>query len=83
MLKKLVITCKYEEKGCSNRYEFNKLNNLLDHEKICDFNNSRKFILKESLININETLEIILRCFELNVDIINHDCFTTLVKLIL
>ena len=83
LLKKLVINCKYDEKGCNEKYQFNSLQNLVDHQKICFFNNSRKTILKENTININETIENCLRCFDLNVDVTNHDCLTTLVKLIL
>ena len=83
LLKKLVINCKYDEKGCNEKYQFNSLQNLVDHQKICFFNNSRKTILKENTINIKETIENCLRCFDLNVDVTNHDCLTTLVKLIL
>ena len=83
LLEKLVMNCKYEEKGCKERYEINSLQNLLDHEKVCFYNPSTKLLLKQNSIYINEALENCLRCYDLNVDVTNHDCITTLLKIVL
>ena len=83
LLEKLVINCIFEEKGCKERYDINTLQKLLDHEKVCFFNPSTKLLLKQNSIYINEAIENCLRCYDMNLDGTNHDCITTLVKLIL
>ena len=83
LLEKLVINCIFEEKGCKERYDINTLQQLLDHEKVCFFNPSTKLLLKQNSIYISEAIENCLRCYDMNLDVTNHDCITTLAKLIL
>ena len=76
LLEKLVINCKFEEKGCKETYQTNTLQNLLDHEKECFYNQSKNLFL-------NEILENYLKNNALNIELANNDCLTTLLKLVL
>ena len=82
LIEKLIINCKYLEKGCQERNPFITIQNLLDHEKLCPYNETRKCILKENAININELKEDCVKCEDSFVDVANHDCMTTVLKII-
>ena len=82
IIEKLIINCKYLEKGCQERNQFNTVQNLLDHEKLCPYNETRKCVLKENAININELKENCVKCEDSFVDVANHDCMTTVLKII-
>ena len=40
LLEKLVISCRFLEKGCDSEFQINSLESLILHEKKCLFNNS-------------------------------------------
>ena len=82
LIEKLIINCKYLEKGCPERNQFVTIRNLLDHEKFCPYNESRKCALKEKAININELKVNCVKCKDSFVDVANHDCMTTVLKII-
>ena len=52
LLEKLVISCKYFEKGCQNDYQINSLESLISHENMCIFNNSN-LKLKDTHLAVN------------------------------
>ena len=52
LLEKLVISCKYEEIGCKEKYQIDSLQNLLDHELLCSNNLSLKPVFKENEISL-------------------------------
>ena len=52
LLEKLVISCKYFEKGCQNEYQINSLDSLISHENMCIFNNSN-LKLKDTHLAVN------------------------------
>ena len=54
ILEKLVLNCKYEDKGCQERHQLNTLKYLMYHEKLCQYKDLRKYVLKQKAINIDE-----------------------------
>ena len=82
ILGNLVINCKFEEKGCRETYKVNTLKLYLDHEKICHYNFSRTSLLKVNSVYINESQGNCFRCDDKYFNVANHDCISTLLKLI-
>ena len=52
LLEKLIISCKFFEKGCLEKYDINSLEDLLLHEKKCQFNNNISSIFKNAPLDI-------------------------------
>ena len=59
----------------------NNLENLMDHEKECSYNDCFR-VFKETTICMNESWNNCSRCEELNVEVGNHDCLESLLRLI-
>ena len=52
LLEKLIISFKFFEKGCLEKYDINSLDDLLLHEKKCQFNNNISSIFKNAPLDI-------------------------------
>ena len=79
-LQKLIINCKFEEKGCLLKFDFGSLNKFFDHERSCTYNESKRRNFKENNICYEKSLKKCPRCNALYSKLNNHECVSSLLK---